>query len=392
MTRNTLVIAGAVPFDGVTQRPQHFARLLAQRGWDVLYVDSPVTWLAPLRHRELLPLLLPSDRVREVPIENSLGRLRVLSPVAVLPFGNRYRFINRVNQRLLAQQIVANVSGPCILMPLLPSSVDLIPFLRPLAVVYDCVDVHTGFGGLLDPDVVNRMEEDLVFSSRSVIATSDLLFERMTRLHSDVHLIPNAAETAHFQTTGSAAVHPLLHDIPEPRVGLVGGIGPWVDLNFVAELADAKPELQFVIVGPIETDVSALARRSNVHFLGRQPYAELPQFLAGFAATLVSFVNNDLTQGVNPIKVYEYLAADKQVVSTPNHELLKLSELIWIAHNGKEAADAVTRILNGERKVNQADQQRFSEAHSWSAQVERVERALRGVVPSAQPQNATNVV
>jgi len=385
MTGMTLVIAGAVPFEGVTQRPQHFARLLAQRGWDVVYVDSPVTWLAPLRHRDLIPHLLPAERVREVSVANSRGRLRVLSPVAFFPFGNRYRFINRANQRLLAQQIAANITGPCILLPLLPSSVDLIPYLRPLAVVYDCVDLHTGFGGLLDPGVVNRMEEELVFSSRTVFATSDLLFERMTRLHSDVHLISNAAETEHFQTTGSASVHPLLHDIPEPRVGLIGGIGPWVDLNFVAELAAAKPELQFVLVGPIETDVAPLTRLSNVHFLGRQPYAELPQFLAGFAATLVSFVNNDLTQGVNPIKVYEYLAADKQVVSTPNHELLKLSDLIWIAHNGQEAAEAVTRILNGERKVNQADQQRFSEAHSWSAQVERVEKALWGVVPVAHP-------
>ncbi len=379
----TVVITAAVPFHGVTQRPQHFARLLAERGWNVLYVDAPVTLLGPLRNRELFHRLLPAERVTEVPIqrESPSGQLRVLSPIASLPFGNRYRFLNRWNQRMLAYQIRANLTGPCLLLPMLPGSVDLIPYLRPLAVVYDCVDVHSGFGGLLNPEVVNRMEEQLVYASRSVIATSDLLRDRMSQWHSDVQLIQNAAEIEHFQTTATAPVHELLKDIPEPRIGLIGGIGPWVDLVFLRELAEAKPDVQIVMVGPVETDVSELERLPNVHFLGRQPYASLPQFLAGFCATLVSFVRNELTQGVNPIKVYEYLAADKQVISTPNYELLKISDMLWIAEDGRQAAEHLTRILNGERRVSAEAQAAFSEAHSWSAQVNRVQAILRSTVP-----------
>lgn len=383
MNAITLVLIGAVPFHGVTQRPQHFARLLAERGWNVLYVDSPVTLLGPLRNRELAGRLFPADRITEIPLPANphSGRLRILSPVVSLPFGNRYRAANRLNQRMLAYQIKATVPGPYLLMPMLPGSVDLIPYLRPFAVVYDCVDLHNGFGGLLDPEVVNQMEQELVYASRTVMATSDLLRDRMSQWHSEVQLIPNAAEIEHFRTTSKAPVHELLAHIPQPRIGLIGGIGPWVDLVFLRELAESMPEVQLVMVGPVETDISALQRLENVHFLGRQPYTELPRFLAGFSATLVSFARSELTQGVNPIKVYEYLAADKQVISTPNHELLKISDMIWIAEDGKQAATHLQRILIGERRAGLEAQARFSEVHSWSARVTQLEEILKGVIP-----------
>lgn len=383
-----LVITGAVPYHGVTQRPQHFAKLLAERGWDVLYVDAPITLLGPIRNPELLSRFFPAERITEVKVDGNRGRLRVLSPVVALPLGNRYRSLNRLNQRLLAYQIRKNLSGPYLLLPLLPGSVDLVPLLRPMAVVYDCVDLHTGFGGLQDPQIVNQMEQELVYSSRAVLATSDLLQERMSAWHSDVHLLPNAAEIEHFQTALRAPIHELLRSIPEPRIGLIGGIGPWVDLQFVRELAEAKPDVQLVMIGPVETDVSELQRLPNVHFLGRQPYASLPQFLAGFSATLVSFVRNELTRGVNPIKVYEYLAADKQVIATANHELLKISDMIWIAQDGKQAASHLTRILSGERRADAEEQLRFSYGHSWSVEADRLDRILKEVLPDTYRKNA----
>lgn len=381
--RPTIIITSAVPWDGTTARPQHFAKGLAERGWNVLFVDAPVTWLAPLKNRLTLPLLVPARRVRDIPMPDGSGSLRVLSPIACLPFGNRYRLLNRWNQRLLALQIQSVVAGPCVLLPMLPSSVDLLPYLHPVAVLYDCVDFHAEFVGTLNPAVVEQMEWDLVHVSRTVFATAEALAERLRQQHTDVRLIPNAAEIAHFRETVTAPVHDRLQSIPEPRVILVGGIGSWVDQSFIAHLAKARPDVSIVMIGPVETNVDALQTLPNVHFLGLQPYAELPRYLAGCEATLVSFVQNELTRSVNPIKVYEYIAAGKEVIATPMPELTKLDAYIWIAPAAETAVDVLNRVLSGETRTSAADREAFIEQHSWHARIDLVEGALREFVPSS---------
>ncbi|MBX5436940.1 MAG: glycosyltransferase [Alicyclobacillaceae bacterium] len=308
----------------------------------------------------------------------------MLSPPAVLPFANVCRPVNRVNQRLLASLIRQAAPGPYVLLATLPGSVDLVPALAPVATVYDCVDFHSEFPGFVSPPVVDRMEADLAGVSRVVFTTARRLQERMEQLHTDVRLIPNAAETEHFQAALSAEPHEELGAIPRPRVAMVGGVGPWIDQRWLAELADRLPGVQFVLIGPVETDVTALRQRANVHLLGRRPYNRLPRYLAGCQAALVPFRTDDpVAMAVNPIKVYEYLAAGREVVATPIPELLQMDDLLWLAPDAETAAEALRRILDGERRAPDERIQTFVAANSWDARVQAVDEALRSVVPLA---------
>lgn len=386
----TLVLTAAVPWDGIVARPQHFARKLAERGWNVLYVDGPVTWLGPLKNRELWQRALPKTALRELPVANQAGQepgfLRILSPLANLPFGNMERFVNRFNQRVLAMQIKNSAPSPYILFSMLPGSVDLLPSLHPLASLYDCVDLHSQFSGFIRPSLVDQMERDMASVSRTVFATAANLSDRMRRWHCDVRLLRNAAEAEHFATTATVPEHPLIRDLPRPRLTMIGGIGSWIDQGFLCELADVLPTLQIVLVGPVETDVAQLAAKANIHLIGRQPYAQLPHFLAGSDAALVVHKADDpVAQSVNPVKVYEYLAADREVISTPIPELVKLSDSLWLCPTGASAADAMRRILAGERRVaDKAKRALFVAENSWEARVDVIDEALHRVVPGAQ--------
>ncbi len=251
-----------------------------------------------------------------------------------------------------------------------------------MVTVYDCVDFHTEFEGLVNPTVVGNMEREIACHSRLVFATSDKLKSRMDEFHSDVRLLPNAAEVDHFAKTQSAHVHPALADIPGPRVGFIGGIGSWIDQEFIAGLAQARPNVHIVLIGPVETNVATLERCPNVHFLGLRPYQELPQFLAGFDATLMVFRNNELSQAVNPIKVYEYLAAGKEVISTPMYEVVtKMKDLVWVAGTPDEGARALDQILAGGRRVDDATRQAFLDRNSWASRVAEVDATLRSLLP-----------
>jgi glycosyltransferase involved in cell wall biosynthesis len=376
----TLVIIAAVPFHGIVARPQHIARLLAERGWNVLYIDGPVTWLSPLKDKSTRSRVIPANPTHPVPVHGD-GKLTVLTPMAMFPFSNQYRFLNRWNQRLLSRQIQTAAPGPYVLLSMLPASADLLPVLHPVVTLYDCVDFHSEFQGFVDATLVDQMEMDLAHSSRVVFATADALKERMESGHPDVRLVPNAGETAHFASTAHAPLHPKLATIPEPRIGFIGGIGSWIDTEFITGLAKNRPEVQFVMIGPVETDISQLDALPNVHFLGKQPYAELPQFLSGFCATLVPFRQNPLAQAVNPVKVYEFIAADKEVIGTPIREMKKLSDYAWIAGDVSQGVSAIDRILAGETKTTSEARAWFAQENSWIARVDAIEEALQSALP-----------
>src|SRR5207244_4551489 len=100
----------------------------------------------------------------------------------------------------------------------------------------------------------------------------------------------------------------VLAAIAEPRAGVFGVLHEWVDIELIAALARRTP-FHYVLIGEAWTDLSALAGLSNVHVLGRQPYARLPDFCRGFRAGIVPLRVNTLPHWVNPIKLREDAAA-----------------------------------------------------------------------------------
>ena len=97
-----------------------------------------------------------------------------------------------------------------------------------------------------------------------------------------------------------------------------GVIDERMDLDLLAGLADARPDWQLVLLGPIvKIDQSLLPKAANIHYIGMQPYADLPSFLAGWDVALLPFATNEATRFLSPTKTPEYLAAARPVVSTP---------------------------------------------------------------------------
>jgi glycosyltransferase involved in cell wall biosynthesis len=105
------------------------------------------------------------------------------------------------------------------------------------------------------------------------------------------------------------------------RVGYLGAVAPWFDFDLVAEAARARPAWRFTIVGPVlpgaGPEVARLAALENVEFRPAVPHEAVPGLLREFAVGMIPFRRTRLTAGVNPNKLYEYLAAGLPTVSTP---------------------------------------------------------------------------
>ena len=70
--------------------------------------------------------------------------------------------------------------------------------------------------------------------------------------------------------------------LPHPRLGYYGVIDERMDLPLLGAVADAHPEWQIVMVGPVvKIDPATLPRKPNIHYSGQRTYAELPSYLKG---------------------------------------------------------------------------------------------------------------
>jgi teichuronic acid biosynthesis glycosyltransferase TuaH len=113
---------------------------------------------------------------------------------------------------------------------------------------------------------------------------------------------------------------PLPNDLaalPRPIVGYAGKMQELFDIEMAAAALRALPEVSFVFIGQVLNQrwMDPLRRLPNAHFLGDKPYAQLPNYLAAFDICTIPY-SVARQHGGDPIKLYEYLAAGKPVVTT----------------------------------------------------------------------------
>lgn len=355
---------------------QHLMSRLARTN-RVLFVESLGLRRPRLAGRDVRRILRRLGRgVRGVRVADGV---HVLSPL-VLPLHGR-RWQARLNAWLLRAQVrraarCVGIAHP-ILWGFVPQAGELIESLAPATVVYHCVDDVANQKGV-DAVAFRAAEERFVARADLVLASAPGLRDRLSGQHSRVRFAPNVAETARFATAlDDGPVDAALADIPGPRVVFTGAVvATKLDIDLLVTLARRRPEWAFVLVGPVgvgdpTTDVSRLAAEPNVHLLGGRRYDDLPSVLRGADVALIPYAINDLTRSVFPMKVYEYLSAGLEVVSTPLPALADVSA-VRTAGTSTEVEAALAQALAEDAPHRRRERSAAALAHSWDARIEEI--------------------
>jgi glycosyltransferase involved in cell wall biosynthesis len=312
-------------------------------------------------------------------LKNPRPNLHVLTPL-VIPLPSS-EFAKKINQRLLVAQIrralKTMAQGPVQFWTFTPDVGYLLGSFNETDVVYYCVDDHSQFTGYNVAQVLAE-EEELCRLADLVVTTSATLQEAKCQFNPKTVMLPHGVDHAHFsQSLTEHLKEPdELASIPSPRLGFFGLIRDWVDLELIASVARRRPDWQFVMVGDSTFDLSPY-RLSNIHFLGRKPYDDLPGYCKGFDVGLIPFKINDLTRAVNPIKLREYLAAGLPVVSTPLPEVARYDEWVKIASNATEFENAIEDCLQQNQSAEVAKHRSDAmSTETWESKVSELQAML----------------
>ena len=380
--KNHVVCLSTTNYHPLPTRKQNVMSRL--RNSEVLYFDPPVSIIAPLKDKKASAYI---SKYRQ-PGEKVEGHenITVYALPPVLPFFNKFRWVNRLNQKRQAAFVRRKMrehgfGDETVLWCYSPSSCDIVEQVPHSSLVYDCVDRHSAYGGLMNPALVDAMELELAAKTDMTFATAASLTERLKSAQPEAEFIPNGANFERFfEASKPQPVPEDLQSIPHPIFGFVGALQTCIEYGFVEAAAKARPDWQFVWIGNEKpgADLSALRAMGNVHFLGVKPNADLPKYLAQFDVCLNLFDAGPLSKDVSPLKFYEYLATGKPIVSTRQpDQVLQFSDIIHIADDAKRfeaACEAALEDTQPERTQLRIEAGRNS---SWDARVGEMCAVLR---------------
>jgi glycosyltransferase involved in cell wall biosynthesis/predicted negative regulator of RcsB-dependent stress response len=188
---------------------------------------------------------------------------------------------------------------------------------------------------------------------------------RFARARSDIIVIPNGAEVE--SSPGPAPMPQQLRRLPRPIIGYLGNLRDRIDWRLVTGLAKRRPSWSFVFAGPMEEErlPPELAEAPNLHFPGPVPYDRSHTWMRNFDVAIVPHLRSAMTESMNPLKVYNYLAAGCQTVSTPVANLEEVADLILVKDNVDDFIAAIEDRLSSPLSI---PQERL-ESLSWERRV-----------------------
>mgnify|MGYP001758470763 CR=1 FL=1 len=302
----TLVYFSSIPFDSYRQRPHFLAEEFLRGGFD------SVVWVDPYPTR--LPALSDFTGPRppasaHVPCEGiQVVRPKAL-PIEPLPLSGKINgwLFWRDTLRTLEEHL--RHSSHCVIGIGRPSRLAQLALSR-LSHQSSFIDVLDNFPafyrGLSSRAMGKRLRETLASVTRTYCSSTHLAKE-IGQQRPDARVVLNGYSTELLPQPS----------LPSERryIGYVGTIGRWFDWPLVISIAHALPEQTIRLIGP-EFIPRPANLPKNVELLGERPHKEIAAFVREFQVGLIPFLIDELTEGVDPIKFYEYRSLGVPVWST----------------------------------------------------------------------------
>ncbi|RMF81535.1 MAG: glycosyltransferase [Planctomycetota bacterium] len=293
-----------------------------------------------------------------------------------------------LNQAALRMQIRVIAHRAGLTTPIVwvncPVAADTALALRRCALVYQRTDRYEEYPGV-DRDAVLRCDEMLKRRADLTFYSSRSLYEEERAACRRAAYVDHGVDYERFACGGGESPEEL-RDIPRPIAGFFGGMDAHTfDYPLMLDVVRHTPEVSFVFVGNSSIDRSELEACPNAFLIPQQPYERIPAFGRAFDTCLMPWNRNRWIAGCNPIKLKEYLALGKPIVSTPFPELNRYEGLVLTARDAAEFAAQVRRAVALDDPTLAERRRAAVQSSTWAAKADLILRMLAGEDDPADP-------
>jgi len=353
----------------------------------VFYINNPFTFKDSLSSEPQIEMVTPKVESGKITFqtEKDTPNLTTITPpytypINFLPEGILYDKIAQQNSKVIydaVQQTIErfdikkyvfiNCFNP-FYAPVLPDE------FKPILNIYQSVD------DISQEDYIakhgRRLEEIAVKKADLTLVTSQELYRLKSPFAKNIQILNNAADNSNF----SRAIN---EDFPKPAdianlkgkiIGFIGNLDEArIDYDLIKATALGHPDKQLVLVGPINNtkykDIE-LDKMDNVTFTGPKEMEELPAYLQYFDVCIIPFAKNLLTKSIYPLKINEYLAAGKSVVSTNfSPDIASFKDFIHLASSSTDFVNLIDWAVNDNSADKVIARTKKAATNTWKTRI-----------------------
>lgn len=350
-----------IPYDEIKQRPQHIAEEFSKNN-EVWYVEPTISGM-----RCLIKLDNKFKKKRQ-DINPNLHVLRLNGLLSLHPklFKWDPHCISHCIEYLQLKRLIDEVDVIWIGYELWYR---LFRNLRKTKLlVFDKMDDNVQLEKNLsikkEIDIWNRKLErdaDIIF------VTAQKFYEKLTLKRNGIYLLPNGVDEKWKGISYSSFRH-----TDRIIIGYIGMISHWFDINTITKLAESRPDIDIILVGP---NYLPQINLKNVKYIGEVPKSEVPKWINIFDICLYPFKKDELLDTIDPVKIYEYLMFNKPIVAIDSVEIRKYGNKIYSYKTFDELILHIREKLNPPFKTEE-ERKEFFENNTWIKRAESAENIL----------------
>ena len=390
-TKQPLICLAPAPWDGPWGTWNQILSRLAERGWPVIYSNGPLDIWERGKSDWGQASLGHTARKADGVIVDMPGRLFPTYTGSKI-WTSAMRRLHAGHLRRLAARASALPPISVIFHPLYAHYAQRLDATDCVYFAYDMFSM----GGEWTPELAEAERTMVAHSAFTVSVTSAIADELLQDASNPVRVLPSAVDAARFAAGLKLPPPADLAAIPHPRIGYIGRLTPKVNFALIADIARRRPDWHWAIVGPVlldgsvspeatvraKADYAACEALPNVHFLGLKHHDELPQYAANMDVNTIC----NLTEGgwwvaASPLKLFEYFAVGKPIISSALAEAVRFEHLVTIAETALQWIDAIGDALQHGGTGTTAMRLQAAQENSWERRVDQFERWLQEMRP-----------
>jgi len=389
LSAQTILCFAADAWAGVWRnRHQIMTRLTREN--TVLYVE-PRLYLGETVRRFRAGQLRSSDLRRPL-AEHCRDGLWIYHDPYYAPYAGRFsggRLTAALRRQALRRTLERLGTGAPILWLLRPAQADQIGQYGEKLVVYHITDEYSAYPQEKNPAAFRQAEIALLRRADLVIVTSPGLLASKGPYNPHTYLVPNAVDYAGFQAALASGRELRFPDESDthilitshPRIGYVGALNEKLDLALLRGVALARPDWEFLVVGfwtfydqPEKLDL--IRGLPNVFLPGPVPVEDVPLAIAACDVCILPYERNAWTRNIDSLKLYEYLACGRPVVSTDIPAARGFGDLVRITDDPASFSAAIEAALAENSPALAAQRRAIAATHTWDMRVAQISELL----------------
>lgn len=259
-------------------------------------------------------------------------------------------------------------------------STDYIPYERiqlyeeyRYKVIYEYVDdINEELSGDSYNDLCARHESVLNDNNVYIVSTATKLKNNIDSTgKKTAALITNGGDYDHFKYKE----YPLPEDLAPIRAAhktllcYYGALATWFDYELIKKIAENR-ELGIVLIGQDYDDTltkSGVTKLQNVYFLGKKAYSELPAYGCNTDIFIIPFVINEITESTSPVKLFEYMAMEKPIITTALPECKKYKSVFFSANHDEFISNIDLAVKAAEDEEYRAIEIKEATENNWTS-------------------------